>query len=196
MPAFIDAKIPGNDRLVVDNPAGGKAFGHEPFVELCRDRLFVLDRFDTDQSGCDPNARGGLQPVLWEHCEGRRIKGSLGHTIGEDRIGHELRMAFPFQLMAPNLSEVMGGTGLRVWCAEPVQKRDQMLTIRFAISRGGIHFRLDCQISGTTWSVQHRKRTCVQLVGQGIAERVVFDLGHAGAKAYGVCANIGYFPKE
>jgi hypothetical protein len=98
MPGTVDPEIARDHRGVVEHPADGEAFGHEPVVDHGLDLGLVLrDRQIGQMRRGDPRARRLGQPVLGKHLPGGGVEGPREPVVEKGRVGDELGMLFPFQ---------------------------------------------------------------------------------------------------
>ena len=178
VPGRIDPEIARDDRGAVEDAAHGKAFGHEPLVELPADPVVARHLLHPDQRRGEPRPRRLRQPVLGKDAEGIRIERPVRHALPEDRVGHELGMALPLELVPPDLAEVVRGPRLRMLRPEPVEQRDQMRPVKRPVPLRRVLRLLDRKIGRPARRLERREGPGVQLVGKLVTQRVVVDHRH------------------
>ena len=169
VPVLVDAEIAGHDGAVVQHTADSETVGDEPVAQLGRDGIVTVDLLDPDQGRGDAHARRLGQPVFGEHVESAGIEGRIGHAIAEDRVGDELGMAFPLELVLADLAEIMRRAGLRVLGAVAVEQLDQVRAVKPAVAVARVVRLLDREVGGPTGRRQRGERPRMQLVGERIA---------------------------
>ena len=178
MAVLVDAEVAGDDGLAVDDPADGEALGNEPPPEFLLDLGFHrldLAVFDANETRGDEQARRRCQPVDGEQTEDVAGERSVVNAVGEDRVGDELGMHLPFQKAATNRAGIMVGGGRWIRRAVSLEKRDQMRPVEAAVAFGGIVRALDGDENGVAGGSKLGKGPRVQLVGECISARIVFD---------------------
>ena len=175
----IDAEIACDNGRAIDNAADSQAFRHKPIFKLGHHACFILGQvFHPDQNRRQPRARRRCHPVNRKHPSLCRIKRAIRKAGGKGGIGHEFGMAFPFQFGATNRTGKMRGVGLRMCRGVPIQQRQQMRPVGGTVAVGGIQGFLDRDIGRYAGAFQRRKRPGVQLIHQGISQRMVGNGGH------------------
>src|SRR6056297_1259077 len=174
----IDAKISRDDCLVIDHPAHGKAFGHEPIGKVLGDLVLVGALLDPDKRRCDAHPRCRGQPVIGEHIHVRGVERPVRHAVQENRVGDEFGVLFPFQRMLTDLAREMRGARLRMRGAIAIEQHLEMVEMERLVPRRRRLGFLDRQIDRAARRLERRKRPCVQFVRQAVTQRVVWDRGH------------------
>ena len=195
VPRGVDAEVRGDDGAVIQHAGDGEALGDEPVVQARPDIGGGGVGLDADQRGGEARARGLGQPVGREDVEHGAVEGTLGHAVGKERVGDELGMALPFQAVASELAEEVGGVRRGPVRAEAVEQRVEMGAVGCPVARGGIALGLDGEEGGAAGRGQGREGPGVQLVGQLVASGMVAQHGRqlgrvAGAASRG-CGTAG-----
>ena len=159
MPRRVDAEIPSNNRVVIQNAAHGKAFRHKPVREILRDLGFVGTVFHPDQRGGDPHAGGRVKPAVRKDVHIRRVERPVGQTVQKHRVGHKFRVLFPLQRVLPDLAREMRGTRLRMCRAVAIQQRLEVIKVQSLVPRSRRLGLFQCEVDSATgrW-VAHRVR--------------------------------------
>ena len=135
--AGVDSEIPGDQDRFFQHPDGGQAVADEPAFDPGQGLGGIVGQnVDLHHHGGHALAGRGPLPVLRKDRRGRRVERPDGQARRQRHIGHEFRVAFPFQVMAAQPSLIMAGLRVRARPAMPRGQRGQVVQIAGRVAPG------------------------------------------------------------